>query len=750
MTEQIRGTGQPSWPLSPYQIAVSYGAGQSAPGTIARGSGADWFGPLDPLKPIAPPEVAGRRFDFPPGYNLVTRPRAYEPIGFAELRGFADAYDLLRLVIETRKDQMERQRWRIRPRDPKLKRKSAPIDADMTARIAAVQSFFAKPDGVTRWKAWLRSLLEDMFVIDAATLYCQRTRNGQLCALQQLDGSTIKRVIDDWGRTPLPYIDASGAIVCPPAYQQVLKGLPAVDYAARDIIYRPRNVRAHRVYGYSPVQQVLMTVNIALRRQMWQLDYYSEGSIPDALIGVPQGWTPDQIRQFQDYWDTEFAGDLARRRRAKFVPGDSAVKVHQTKEPEQKNDFDEWLARVICYAFSVPPQWAVKLMNRATADNQSEQAEEEGLEPTKEWVKDLVDEIIAAEFSSPDLELVWLSEDDNDLGRNEAALEARLKLGALTLNELRDGLGLDPFANPAADRPMVLTATGYVPIEANAGGEEAKVDTRAGGQSGSAPFALAEATRSIAKDYNPDQPRVPAGSTHGGEWTSGDASAASSDLAVAPNERTEGKPGDIPSLARPVSDPGVMSDVTPDNTWKPGARYAGGSEEEEAENRTRRGPAEATFRQEARLDAAQVNWRDAMSRVHAIDPSWKPTPGLYETVDGEIADLEAQTREAENRIRQLASYGIGPGPFAGESIPARGPERDFTDQEREQINRIGAKTGCHTCGTDDPETDPGNFVPDHQPPSARNPIGGAQRLYPQCLTCSRRQGGWITRNRGTQ
>jgi hypothetical protein len=26
---------------------------------------------------------------------------------------------------------------------------------------------------------------------------------------------------------------------------------------------------------------------------------------------VPNSWTPDQIKQFQDYWDTEFAGDLA-------------------------------------------------------------------------------------------------------------------------------------------------------------------------------------------------------------------------------------------------------------------------------------------------------------------------------------------------------------------------------------------------------------------------------------------------------
>ncbi len=163
-----------------------------------------------------------------------------------------------------------------------------------------------------------------------------------------------------------------------------------------------------------------------LCRQLRQLDYFTEGSVPDALIGVPTSWTPEQIKQFQDYWDTEFAGDLAKRRRAKFVPGDSASRVHQTKEPDHKDDFDEWLARIICFAFSVPPQWAVKLMNRATADNQSAQSEEEGLEPTKEWVKDLVDEIIAEEFSSPDLELLWLDEDDNDRGKAEAALEARV------------------------------------------------------------------------------------------------------------------------------------------------------------------------------------------------------------------------------------------------------------------------------------------------------------------------------------
>jgi phage portal protein BeeE len=112
---------------------------------------------------------------------------------------------------------------------------------------------------------------------------------------------TIKRVIDDWGRTPRPFVDASGALIYSVAYSQVLKGYPAVDCAARDIIYAPRNLRTGRVYGYSPVEQIVMTANIALKRQIFTLSHFTEGNIPESLIGVPENWTPDQIKNFQDY-----------------------------------------------------------------------------------------------------------------------------------------------------------------------------------------------------------------------------------------------------------------------------------------------------------------------------------------------------------------------------------------------------------------------------------------------------------------
>jgi hypothetical protein len=126
--------------------------------------------------------------------------------------------------------------------------------------------------------------------------------------------------------------------------------------------------------------------------------------------------------------------------------------------------------------------------------------------------------------------------------------------------------------------------------------------------------------------------------------------------------------------------------------------------------------------------------------VREYDPNWKPTPTLSESVEGLIRTYEAEAREAEAYLAELARVGIGPGPFAGGSLPARGPGRDFNDFERREGNRYFYETGCHTCGTFNPGTVLGNCILDHQPPNALNRLGRPQQLYPQCATCSRNQG----------
>jgi RHS repeat-associated protein len=82
------------------------------------------------------------------------------------------------------------------------------------------------------------------------------------------------------------------------------------------------------------------------------------------------------------------------------------------------------------------------------------------------------------------------------------------------------------------------------------------------------------------------------------------------------------------------------------------------------------------------------------------------------------------------------------GNYAVQSIASPSKSQTFSAAIRRQIDDLGYTFGCHTCGILDPASRGGRFVPDHQPISSWVPDGYPQRLYPQCLTCSRQQAGW--------
>ena len=407
---------------------------------ILTGKTPEWFGPGDPLDPVAQDEAQGRQFDFPVLANVTRSPRDGEGVTFSQMRTLSETCDVLRLVIETRKDQIAKMQWTIKPKDPK---------ATMDARCKAVQDLLQSPDREHDWSTWLRMLLEDLFVIDAPAVYVRPTVGGQVYSFDPVDGATIKRVIDQAGRTPAaPQV----------AYQQILKGLPAVDYSTDELIYMPRNPRTHKVYGYSPVEQIVFTVNVALRRSLHQLQYYTEGNVPEALIGVPETWNPDQIAQFQKYWDSLLEGNQAAKSHAKFVPG--GLKFQETKSGVTKDEFDEWLARIVCYAFSVPSTPFTKQVNRATAETAQEAALEEGLTPIMQWIQNLANVMIGKFFGYPDLGFFWETEDALQPEIQAKITDTKLKNATMTINEARALDGLDPV--PDGNELMLYTAQGAV------------------------------------------------------------------------------------------------------------------------------------------------------------------------------------------------------------------------------------------------------------------------------------------------
>jgi len=418
-----------------------------------------WFGPLLPMPPVAPPDTAPRRFDYPSGVNLVALPRTYETVGFQQMRDLADSLDLVRIAIETRKDQVSKMPWSfrekaagsqqsalgqsgLRPNSQKaagrtLKAERRKPSAD---RIDELTAFFSFPDGEHNFDDWLRMILEDLLVIDAVTLAATIDDHGtvwsegkQVRRFEVIDGATIKRVIDDMGRTPVP-----PAV----AYQQILKGLPAIDFTSDELVYRPRNLRAHKFYGYSPVEQIIITINLALRRQMYMLAYFTDGNVPEAICQAPEAWNADSIKELQDEFDRNLSGNLSQRRKLIFIPnagGKDAIQF--TKEPPLANDIDEWLARVVCWAFSISPQALIKQMNRATAETAKEQSEEEGITPLLNWLASLINGLVRKYFGYDDVEFAWGQRQDENKLEQAQINQIYVQSGILTVDEVRESLG---------------------------------------------------------------------------------------------------------------------------------------------------------------------------------------------------------------------------------------------------------------------------------------------------------------------
>jgi HK97 family phage portal protein len=401
------------------------------------------FSPGEPLVPVEPEKT--RIWDFPVGWNYIYTPRSHEAIGFAELRALAENHDITRLAIETRKDQIERLDWHIVPRDPD------DIAANADKRIAALTAFWRHPDGELPFATWLREALEDLLVIDAPSFELRRNRGGGIIGLDVVDGATIKVLIDDTGRRPPPPA---------PAYEQVIHGRPWRLLSADELLYLPRNRRPFKAYGFSPVEQIVMTVNIALRRQVMQLQHFTEGNVPIGLLNAPDNWTAEQIRQFQEWFDASLAGNTAER--TKLIWGPAGAKYQAFKEAPYKDDLDEWLARVVCYAFSLPPTAFVRQVNRATADTAQEAALSEGLGPLLSWVKHLADEVMQRCMGHDDLEFVWADQKPINALEQAQVLQIYVKEGIKTRNEARNLLGDDPMEG--GDALMVDTGQGPVPL----------------------------------------------------------------------------------------------------------------------------------------------------------------------------------------------------------------------------------------------------------------------------------------------
>ena len=374
------------------------------------------FGPLAPLEPVLPPAsnepiITPRQFPYPTGVNTNITPRreygqsqtSLTP--FEQLRNLAALYDIAAICVASLIEEFQRKGWSIVAKDKRRQK-------ELQARCDAVTAFWRQPDRLNDYASWLSMVLYEVLTIDALSLYKRQNRGGKLHALELVDGTTIKPLLDERGRTV--------------AYQQIIYGRPEAQftrpsadepdeqlpiYAPTELMYKPRWTRANTPYGFPPTEWIVLRVNQALRKQTFDLAYFTDGNIPDMLASVPEGMaTPEQVQAFEDYFNAVLEGSDQARRKMRFIPWKADVKEMRPFSYETALDY--FMMQITCAAYGRMPQALgfVESVNRSQGVVQNDITELREL-ALAEWLKQAVfDQVIQDDLGEPELEWQWVSD----------------------------------------------------------------------------------------------------------------------------------------------------------------------------------------------------------------------------------------------------------------------------------------------------------------------------------------------------
>lgn len=410
------------------------------------------MGPGAPLTPGRGYSVRPRATDYPVGANSNTQSRqTWGRTSYDVLRELMRSYDIAQMCKNHKIDELRSMEPLFTPMDG--------FKGDGEAAVAAARAALAFPDREHSWDEWLSLWLDNLLTFDSGPLYRRRNRDGQIIALEIVDGSTIYPLIDGNGRSPQAPA---------PAYQQVIKGQASVDFTREDLTYARFRPQTDSPFGMAPLESIMMNVNTDMRFQWHLLQMFTEGSIPGGFMELPPDISnPDQVAEWQDYWDATVMGDQSFAHKLVAVPGGS--KLTQTTPKEFDPEFPKYLAIKTCGAFGVVPQdlGLTDDVNRATGETQTDTQFRVNTLPWVNFVQSITTRYLQHDLGLPVQLKLKTGRDEEDRLTEAQAWKLYIESGMASADEGREQiLGLPVDAKNPMPRGMVLPRQGFVPLGA--------------------------------------------------------------------------------------------------------------------------------------------------------------------------------------------------------------------------------------------------------------------------------------------
>jgi hypothetical protein len=408
------------------------------------------FAPGEPVGPYDGYSRHTRQFDYTTGYNIATRPRTHERVSFDALRGLVESYDIAQIAIWHRIDSIRSLDWKLMAADN--------YSGDVTDAIAAGMEILKRPDRVNSFETWLAKWLYDVLAYDAGALYRLRNRAGRCVGLQPVSGVTLAPLLDYWGNSPEYPAEA---------YVQYVNGVPWNWLTRDDLIYEPFRPVAHSPYGRAPLESIMLNANTDIRFQVYFLERFTSGTIPEVLASAPESWNPEQIEVFQAYWDDLIYGNQAAKHQIKWLPGGSTFTW--SNEKDFTDTFSLFLMRKSLAAFHVVPSDVgfTEDVNRSSGESQADVQHKVGELPFGRYVERIITAFLQDDLGLPlKHQFDWGEEQDDRLqqAQSDQIYIQNAVVGASEVREMRFGLA-EPEGQ-AVPRVFFTERGGPIPLAA--------------------------------------------------------------------------------------------------------------------------------------------------------------------------------------------------------------------------------------------------------------------------------------------
>ncbi|MBF6588948.1 MAG: phage portal protein [Ktedonobacterales bacterium] len=411
-----------------------------------------------PVTPNLPPVDGPRQFEYPIGYNITPQPRTTEMTSFAQLRGLAFAYYGIRLCERAYFDVIAGLDLKVTFKENVIPDGESEGDPKWRAIAAPAEAFLTKPDGVTDFTTWLTASVRDVLELGHAFIYKRRNRAGRIIALDWVDAATVKPLMDERGRMPLPPY---------PAYEQYLYGVPAYYLSNDEVEWIRESGRTDSVYATSRVEDIIINVNAALQKQALDLARYTDGAMPQGFITTPADspLTVQQIEAMEQAWNGLLAGNSKLRVRTKFLmPGQAFQASNFGQNNDPLIEFDRFLLNtsVAAFGLTMDELGMTDTSNKSVGQSQQSVVYRRTVKPLVSRHAKLLTAIIQQEFD-PRLVVTFVGyEEEEDQLIKAQTLDIGVKNGSLSPSRMARMMG---WAVDLEVPPMVVTKDGPVWLE---------------------------------------------------------------------------------------------------------------------------------------------------------------------------------------------------------------------------------------------------------------------------------------------